>query len=160
MSFVICDLCDDNVDLVFVVIGFNWFSYGGCSVFGGEIVMVKCFEDNFCVKEYLGIDGKGKVLVVDGGGSLCNVLIGDMIVENVVKNGWEGVIIYGVCCDVDELVKLDIGVLFFGCVLIKLVCWDEGQLNIDIIFGGVMFCLGEFVYVDNNGVIIVFKVLF
>ena len=67
MSFVTCDLCDDNADLVSVVTGLNWFSYGGRSAFGGEIVTVKCFEDNSRVKEHLGTDGKGKVLVVDGG---------------------------------------------------------------------------------------------
>ena len=75
MSFVTCDLCDDNADLVSVVTGLNWFSYGGRGAFGGEIVTVKCFEDNSRVKEHLGTDGKGKVLVVDGGGSLRNALI-------------------------------------------------------------------------------------
>ena len=82
MSFVTCDLCDDNADLVSVVTGLNWFSYGGRGAFGGEIVTVKCFEDNSRVKEHLGTDGKGKVLVVDGGGSLRNAPIGDMIAVN------------------------------------------------------------------------------
>ena len=154
MSFVTCDLCDDNADLVSVVTGLNWFSYGGRGAFGGEIVTVKCFEDNSRVKEHLGTDGKGKVLVVDGGGSLRNALIGDMIAENAVKNGWEGVIIHGACRDVDELAKLDIGVLSLGCVPIKSVRRDEGQLNIDITFGGVTFRPGEFVYADNNGIIV------
>ena len=93
MTFVTCDLCDDNADSVCVGTGLNWRSYGGRDAFGGEIVTVKCFEDNSRVKEHLGTDGKGKVLVVDGGGSLRNALIGDMIAENAVKNGWEGVII-------------------------------------------------------------------
>ena len=154
MSFVTCDLCDDNADIVSVVTGLNWFGYGGRSTFGGEIVTVKCFEDNSRVKEHLGTDGKGKVLVVDGGGSLRNALIGDMIAENAVKNGWEGVIIHGACRDVDELAKLDIGVMTLGCVPIKSVRRDEGQLNIDITFGGVTFRPGEYVYADNNGIIV------
>jgi len=87
MTFVTCDLCDDNADSVSVVTGHNWFSYGGRNAFGGEVVTVKCFEDNSRVKEHLGTDGKGKVLVVDGGGSLRNALIGDMIAENAVKKG-------------------------------------------------------------------------
>ena len=86
MTFVTCDLCDENADSVSVVTGHNWFSYGGRSAFGGEVVTVKCFEDNSRVKEHLATDGKGKVLVVDGGGSLRNALIGDMIAENAVKN--------------------------------------------------------------------------
>ena len=76
-----------------------------------------------------------------------------MIAENAVKNGWEGVIIYGACRDVDELAKLDIGVVTLGCVPIKSVRRDEGQLNIDITFGGVTFHPGEYVYADNNGII-------
>ncbi|MDX1803204.1 MAG: ribonuclease E activity regulator RraA [Alcanivorax sp.] len=159
MSFVTCDLCDDNADIVSVVTGHNWFSFGGRRVFGGEIVTVKCFEDNSRVKEHLGTDGKGKVLVVDGGASLRNALIGDMIAENAVKNGWEGVIIYGACRDVDELAKLDIGVMTLGCVPIKSVRRGEGQLNVDITFGGVTFRPGEYVYADNNGIIVANKAL-
>lgn len=159
MSLVTCDLCDDNADLVSVVTGLNWISYGGRDAFGGEIVTVKCFEDNSRVKEHLGTDGHGKVLVVDGGASLRNALIGDMIAANAVKNGWEGVILYGACRDVDELAKLDIGVQALGCVPIKSVRRDEGQLNIDINFGGVRFRPGEYVYADNNGVIVAPKAL-
>ena len=154
MSFVTCDLCDENPEEVSVVRELQWHSFGGRSAFGGEIVTVKCFEDNSRVKEQLtGTDGRGKVLVVDGGGSLRNALIGDMIAEKAVGNGWEGVIIYGACRDVDELAKLDIGVMALGCVPIKSVRRDEGQLNIDVAFGGVVFTPGQHVYADNNGII-------
>ncbi|WP_101676174.1 ribonuclease E activity regulator RraA [Alloalcanivorax mobilis] len=159
MSFVTCDLCDDNADLVSVVTGLNWFSYGGRKAFGGEIVTVKCFEDNSRVKERLATDGTGKVLVVDGGGSLRNALIGDMIAESAVKNGWQGVIIHGACRDVDELAKLDVGVMTLGCVPIKSVRRGEGQLDVEIVFGGVVFRSGEYVYADNNGVITAPKAL-
>ena len=145
------DLCDEFPEVQVVEPGFN--NYGGNKAFGGEIVTVKCFEDNSQVKAHLGTDGKGKVLVVDGGGSLRNALIGDMIAENAVKNGWEGVIIYGACRDVDALGTLDLGVVTLGCVPIKSVRRDEGQLNIDITFGGVTFRPGEYVYADNNGII-------
>ena len=159
MSFVTCDLCDDNADLVSVVTGLNWFSYGGRKAFGGEIVTVKCFEDNSRVKERLATDGTGKVLVVYGGGSLRNALIGDLIAESAVKNGWQGVIIHGACRDVDELAKLDVGVVTLGCVPIKSVRRGEGQLAVEITFGGVVFRPGEYVYADNNGVITAPKAL-
>ena len=153
MSFVTCDLCDDHADRVAVVTGLNWQNFGGRKAFSGEVVTVKCFEDNSRVKEHLATDGRGKVLVVDGGGSLRNALIGDMIAENAVSNGWEGVIIYGACRDVDALATLDIGVMTLGCVPIKSVRRGEGQLNIAIHFGGVTFRPGDYVYADNNGVI-------
>jgi regulator of ribonuclease activity A len=159
MTFVTCDLCDDNADIVSVVTGLNWFSYGKRQAFGGEIVTVKCHEDNSRVKEHLGTEGRGRVLVVDGGGSLRNALIGDMIAGNAVSTGWEGVIIHGVCRDVDELAKLDLGVFALGCVPIKSVRQGEGQLNVEITFGGVTFRPGEYVYADNNGVITAPKAL-
>lgn len=154
MSFVTCDVCDEHEDKVVVVTGHNWFSFGGRSAFSGEVVTVKCFEDNSRVKEHLATPGTGKVLVVDGGGSLRNALIGDMIAENAVKNGWEGIIIFGACRDVDELAKLDFGVMALGCVPIKSVRRGEGQLNIDIQFGGVTIKPGQFVYADNNGIVV------
>lgn len=154
MEFVTCDLCDDNAETVSVVTGLQWQNYGGRDRFGGEIVTVKCFEDNSRVKEHLGTEGHGKVLVVDGGGSLRNALIGDMIAENAIKHGWEGVIIHGACRDVDALAKLDIGVMALGCVPVKSVRRGEGELNIDIRFGGVTFTPGQYVYADNNGIIV------
>lgn len=159
MDFVTCDLCDDNADVVQVVTGLQWRSFGGRKAFAGQIETVKCFEDNSRVKEHLATDGQGKVLVVDGGGSLRNALIGDMIGENAVKNGWEGVIIFGACRDVDELAKLELGVMTLGCVPIKSVRLGEGQLNIPVTFGGVTFRPGEFVYADNNGVVVAPKSL-
>ena len=153
MEFVTCDLCDDNEGDVAVVSGLQWQSFGGRKAFSGEVVTVKCFEDNSRVKEELGNAGNGKVLVVDGGGSLRHALIGDMIAENAVSNGWEGVVIYGACRDVDELARLDIGVVTLGCVPIKSVRRGEGQLNIPVTFGGVVFEPGHHVYVDNNGIV-------
>ena len=154
MSFVTCDICDANEDKVRVVSGLQWHSYGGRKAFYGEAVTVKCFEDNSRVKETLATDGHGKVLVVDGGGSLRMALIGDMIGESAVKHGWSGVLIYGACRDVDELAKLDLGVVTLGCVPLKSVRRGEGQLNIDISFGGVTIRPGDYVYVDNNGVVV------
>lgn len=154
MTFVTCDLCDEHADSVSVVTGLHWRNFGGRKNFGGQVETVKCFEDNSRVKEHLATPGKGKVLVVDGGGSLRNALIGDMIAENAVENGWEGVIIYGACRDVDALLQLDLGVVTLGCVPIKSVRRGEGQLNIPVSFGGVIFQPGHWVYADNNGIIV------
>lgn len=154
MGFVTCDVSDDNEERVRVVTGLHWQSYGGRKAFHGEIVTVKCFEDNSRVKEQLATPGKGKVLVVDGGGSLRNALIGDMIAANAAENEWEGILIYGVCRDVDELAKINFGVVTLGCVPIKSVRRGEGQLNIPVTFGGVTFTPGHHVYVDNNGVVV------
>ncbi|KAI4987550.1 hypothetical protein ZWY2020_020350 [Hordeum vulgare] len=51
--------------------------YGRRQVFTGPIVTLKVFEDNVVVREFLEEKGQGRVLVVEGGGSLrCSILHG------------------------------------------------------------------------------------
>ncbi|HSB96572.1 MAG TPA: ribonuclease E activity regulator RraA [Spongiibacteraceae bacterium] len=152
------DLCDQFPDDVQVLTPmFN--SYGGIANFGGEIITVKCFEDNSLVKEQLGLTGVGKVLVVDGGGSLRKALLGDMIAASAVKNGWAGVIIYGCIRDVDAIGEMQLGVQALNTVPLKTEKRGIGDLNIPVTFGGVTFKPGEFVYADRNGVIVASKAL-
>jgi len=158
MSFVTADLCDDNPESVRVLAPI-FKNFGGKKQFCGEIVTVKCFEDNTFVKEHAGNDGSGKVMVVDGGGSLRCALLGDLIATNAVKNNWQGIIIYGCVRDVDALAELNLGVQALASIPIKSNRQGRGDLNIDITFGGVTFKAGEYVYADNNGVIVSNKAL-
>ena len=158
MSFVTCDLCDDHPDDVRVCEPM-FGSFGGREAFGGEIVTVKCHEDNSRVKELLATPGKGKVLVVDGGGSMRCALMGDMIGESAVQQSWEGVIIYGCVRDVDALAQLDLGVHAVAAIPLKSVRKGVGETGLDITFGGVTFVQGQYVYADNNGVIVAAKKL-
>jgi len=148
------DLCDAHADHVRVITGLHWRMFGGRAAFGGQVETVKCFEDNSRVKERLAEPGNGKVLVVDGGGSLRHALIGDMIAERAAENGWVGVIIHGACRDVDVLPDIDFGVCALGCVPIKSVRRDEGQVGIPVAIAGVEIRPGDFAYADANGVII------
>ena len=153
------DLCDQHAEIVRVVTGLHWYSYGGLRAFGGQVDTVKCFEDNSQVKERLAAPGEGRVLVVDGGASLRHALIGDIIAERAAVNGWAGVIIHGACRDVDKLAKLEIGIVALGSVSIKCVRRGEGQLNVPVAFGGVTIKPQEFVYADANGIIVAEKPL-
>lgn len=152
------DLCDEYPDLVEVMEPLT-SSFGGRIGFGGEIVTVKCFEDNSLVKEELAKPGAGKVLVVDGGASMRRALMGDMVAASAVKNGWEGVVIYGCIRDVDVIMELDLGVQAINTIPLKTDKRGEGQLNIPVTFGGVTFKPGDYVYADNNGVIVSPKAL-
>ena len=146
------DLCDDHPERVRVLEPMMG-NFGGRESFGGEVVTIKCHEDNSLVKEHAGNPGQGKVMVVDGGGSLRRALLGDMIAENAVKNGWEGIIIYGCVRDVDALVTLDLGVQALASIPLKTDKRGIGDLNVPVTFGGVTFNPGDYVYADNNGVI-------
>jgi len=153
MSFVTPDLCDENPELVKVVEPmFN--NYGGKRAFGGEIVTVKCHEDNSVVKKQASEPGHGKVMIVDGGGSLRCALLGDLIAEKAVENGWEGLVIFGCIRDVDAIGELNLGVQALHTIPIKSVRKDRGDLNIEITFGGVTFAPGAWLYADRDGVIV------
>lgn len=158
MSFVTCDLCDAHPDSARVCEPM-FASFGGREAFGGEIVTVKCHEDNSRVKELLATPGQGKVLVVDGGGSLRCALMGDMIGESAVQNGWEGVLVHGCVRDVDALAGLDLGVQALAAIPLKSVRKGVGETNVPVTFGGVTFVPGQFVYADNNGVVVADKKL-
>lgn len=147
------DLCDAHPDRVRIVDPL-FTNYGGKSAFGGPIVTVKCHEDNSVVKEQVGTPGDGKVMVVDGGGSLRCALLGDMLAEKAAENGWAGLIIYGCIRDVDEIRKTDLGVQALRTIPIKSNRQGRGDLNIPVSFGGVTFQPGEYVYADNNGIIV------
>ena len=147
------DLCDEYPDLVQVLAPMLQ-NFGGVDSFGGEIVTVKCFEDNSIVKEQVGLPGQGRVMVVDGGGSMRNALLGDMLAEKAAENGWEGLIIYGCIRDVDVIRQTKLGVQAISTHPRKTEKRGIGDLNIPVTFGGITFVPGQYVYADNNGVIV------
>lgn len=153
MHYITPDLCDAYPDLIQVVEPM-FSNFGGRDSFGGQIVTVKCFEDNSRVKELAELDGSGKVLVVDGGGSLRCALLGDMIAERAAHNGWQGVVIYGCVRDVDMLAQTDLGVQALASHPLRSNRRGAGDLDLAVTFAGVTFRPGEYVYADDNGIII------
>ncbi len=153
MHYLTPDLCDAYPDLV-TVLEPMFSNFGGRDSFGGEIVTIKCFEDNSLVKAQVELDGKGKVMVVDGGGSLRCALLGDMLAEKAAHNGWEGLLIYGCIRDVDMIAQTDVGVQALASHPRKTDKRGIGDLNVVVTFAGVTFRPGEFIYADNNGVIV------
>lgn len=158
IEYVTPDLCDAYPDLIEVVEPL-FSNFGGRDSFGGEIVTVKCFEDNSVVKEQVGLAGAGKVLVVDAGGSLRCGMLGDMLAEKAASNGWAGVVMYGCVRDVDVLAQTDLGVQALASHPRKSEKRGIGELNVPVTFGGVTFRPGAYVYADNNGIIVSPKAL-
>ena len=147
------DLCDKFGDAVQVVAPL-FRNYGGRKSFGGEIVTLKCHEDNSLVATQAEENGRGKVLVVDGGGSMRCALMGDNLAARALENGWEGMVIYGCIRDVDEIATIDLGVQALASNPRRSIKRNSGLLNEVLNFGGVSFVPGHFVYADNNGVIV------
>lgn len=152
------DLYDTHGDALQVATPmFN--SYGGKFQFSGEIVTVKCHEDNTHVRGTLEQAGEGKVLVVDGGGSLRCALVGDMLAELGIKNGWQGAIVYGCIRDSAAIGKMDFGLKAINTNPKKSVKKDIGELNVTVHFADVTFTPGAFVYADEDGIVVSEKAL-
>ncbi|MCW8831734.1 MAG: putative 4-hydroxy-4-methyl-2-oxoglutarate aldolase [Colwellia sp.] len=125
--------------------------YGGSTIFSGSIVTVSCFNDNSKVKELVATDGTGKVMVVDGKASLTNALLGDMLAEKAVENGWQGIVINGCIRDAGTIATLALGVKALGCNPIKTEKLGIGEVNVNVNFAGIEFKAGDYIYGDSNG---------
>jgi len=146
----LCDRYPEDVRILEPMLG----NFGGRERFFGQIVTIKAFEDNSLVREQVALPGEGRVLVVDGGGSMRRAMLGDMLAEKASANGWAGIIIYGCIRDVNAIADLDIGVQALGAHPLKTDKKGVGELNVVVRFGGVDFVPGEYCYADNNGVLV------
>jgi regulator of ribonuclease activity A len=147
------DLCDDHPEAQVCEPVFQ--ALGGATAFSGPIATLKVFEDNTAVREAVGRPGEGRVLVVDGGGSLrCSLFDGNLAVA-AAQNGWAGVVVYGGVRNVAELEAQPIGVRALALVPRTsergLHSSVEGRT---VVFAGVVFRAGEWLCADRDGVIV------
>lgn len=147
------DLCDEYIDQLQVADSIGFKHFGGRREFHGQIETVKCHEDNSLVRAALERNGRGKVLVVDGGGSLRCALLGDNIAELAQKNEWAGVLVYGSIRDSQAVSALDVGVVALGTNPRKSAKRNEGTVNVAVHFAGISFVPGHTVYIDADGII-------
>ncbi|MEV2274643.1 ribonuclease E activity regulator RraA [Nocardiopsis sp. NPDC049922] len=152
-NFTTADLIDDHGDTLRSC-STQFLRFGGRDRFFGPIRTVACHEDNGLVKQVLNTPGEGAVLVVDGGGSLRSALMGDMIAESAVRNGWAGVVIHGAVRDTVALGGLDLGVKALGSNPRKSAKDAAGRLDAPVTFGDVTFVPGEWLYSDEDGIVV------
>jgi RraA family protein len=156
------DLCDkfikEPVDIVtqrnVQIVDPIFRDFGGNIRFSGQVETVKCFENNPLVRKALEQQGKGRVLVVDGGGSLRCALLGDNIAEMAHKNGWSGIIINGCIRDSEDIGKMPLGVKALNTYPLKSSKRDLGLSNVPVTFGNTTFQPGAWVYADKDGIIV------
>ena len=128
--------------------------FGGTTRFCGPVRTVRCRNDNQLFRTLLGEPGNGCVLVVDGGGSLSNALMGDILAAKGVTNGWSGCVINGVVRDSAELATIGIGIKALGTNPAKSSKTGTGEVDVAVEFGGVCFEPGHWAYCDEDGVLI------
>jgi regulator of ribonuclease activity A len=132
--------------------------FGGRTQFAGPISTVRCFQDNALLKAVLSEPGEGRVLVVDGGGSLHTALVGDVIAELARRSGWAGLIVNGAVRDAATLRDLDLGIKALGTNPRKSTKTGAGDRDVVLDIGGVAFAPGEFAFSDDDGIVVTARV--
>lgn len=153
MRFKTADLCDEHSEKI-QILSPGLLSYGGNPQFYGRIVTLKLFEDNSLLRDLLGDAGDGRVIIVDGGGSLRCALLGDMLASKAVQNGWSGLVINGCIRDSAEINEMNIGIRALGTHPIKSVKKGVGEKNLPVHFACVEFRPGDYVYADEDGILV------
>ena len=128
--------------------------FGGALSFEGPVAIVKVHEDNSLVRASLEQPGEGRVLVVDGGGSLRCALVGDQLGELAVRNGWRGIVVYGCVRDAAQLVALPVGIKAIATNPRKSLRKGEGSRDVVVRFAEVTIAPGDYLYADPYGVIV------
>jgi len=128
--------------------------FGGHRAFQGSIATLKCFEDNALVRDQLSQPGQGRVLVVDAGGSLRCAMLGDQLAQLAVDNGWAGILMFGSIRDSVEIADMPLGVLALATQPRKSVKRGTGEVGGSVNFADVTFNPGEWLYADEDGVVV------
>jgi len=153
MSHSVPDICDEFYEEI-RVLDPVFRDFGARRRFCGQIVTVKCFEDNSLVRDLARTPGHGRVIVVDGGGSTRRALLGDELAASAARNGWSGLLIYGCVRDVEILETIDLGIKALGSIPVRTDKRGEGQLDLPVQFAGAQIVPGEYLYADANGVVV------
>jgi len=128
--------------------------YGGRLAFSGPIATLKTFEDNPKVRELLETPGEGRVLVIDGGGSLRCALVGGNLAMLAEKNGWAGIVVNGCVRDTAELAAAKVGVKALAAHPKRSERKGLGEVDVNVSFAGVTFRPGEYLYADGDGIVV------
>jgi regulator of ribonuclease activity A len=153
MPFKTADLCDENEGRVQVVQP-GLINFGGNSCFSGEIQTIRSFEDFSRVREQVHLAGHGKVLVIDNDASMRTAMLGDLLTAAAMENGWQGVVINGCIRDSVDIGEMAIGVKALATIPLRGNRQDQGEVNLELGFLGASFRPGEFLYSDEDGILL------
>jgi regulator of ribonuclease activity A len=153
-----CDLCDLHEARV-RVLDLPLRDYGGRLAFDGPVSTIKAYEDNSLVREAVAEAGNGRVLVIDGGGSMRRAMLGDLLAAKAVENGWAGVIVYGAIRDSGAIGAMALGVKALGTCPRKTDKLGQGARDVAVEIGGLVIRPGDWLCADEDGVVLADEVL-
>jgi regulator of ribonuclease activity A len=158
MKLKTSDICDQFADQVQVVEPL-FHDFGGAKSFHGPIVTLKVLHDYVPLRKILETPGQGRVLVVDGGGSVKRALLGDKLATLGLEKGWAGVVIWGAVRDIEELAQIPFGVKALATCPMRGEKSSTDQADILLRFAGVAFAPGHYLYADADGIVVAPKAL-
>ncbi|MFO7859202.1 MAG: ribonuclease E activity regulator RraA [Ectothiorhodospiraceae bacterium] len=153
MTTTTTDLCDAHADALSIATPM-FQDYGGQRSFHGPVSTVKVFEDNSLVRAALEEAGDGRVLVVDGGGSMRCALLGDNLAAIGRSQGWAGVVVYGCIRDSADIAGMDFGVKALNTHPLKSVKKGAGERDVSVTFAGITIRAGSYLYADEDGLVV------
>lgn len=161
-AFSTCDFCDahkGDMSGAFRVLPPVFQSFGGVQAFSGPVTTVKCHEDNTLVKAAVDSAGEGRVLVVDGAGSLRRALVGGNLAAAAARNGWAGIVVDGCVRDVVELNAAAVGIRALALMPLPTEKRNEGQRDVPVQIQGVWVRPGDWLYADSDGIVVTAEAL-
>jgi regulator of ribonuclease activity A len=162
ISFATCDLCDANEDDTggaFRVLPPVLPNFGPVRPFGGPVHTLRCLEDNSLVREAANSPGQGRVLVIDGGGSLRRALVGGNLAVAAAQNGWAGIVVDGCVRDVAELRTCGIPIRALALMPLRTAKRGDGQAGGPVQIQGVWVRPGDWLYADEDGIVVADRAL-
>ncbi|WP_343629860.1 ribonuclease E activity regulator RraA [Roseateles sp.] len=158
IRFSTCDLCDslksDSSGDTRWLPGSLYRGYGAFPRFAGPVATVRCLDDNSLVKAAVESFGAGRVLVVDGGGSLRRSLVGGNLAVSAARNGWAGLLIHGAVRDLEELRAASVGLFALGHVPMPTERREQGLADVPVQIEGVWIRPGDWLYADEDGIVV------
>lgn len=154
MNTQTADLCDNNREKKIEVLSAKFKNYGGLKEFSGQIVTLKLDKSNWQLLEMLRDEyGEGKIVVVDNSEEFFGV-VGDKLMTFAKNNNWKAIILNGYVRDIDETKNIDVGLFAIGTCPLRNFEKTQSKRDIELNFGGVTFNSGDYLYADNDGVIV------
>lgn len=156
-DFSTCDLCDvheDDTSGAFRVLAPVFRDFGAVRSFAGPVHTVRALEDNSRVREAVNSPGEGRVLVVDGGGSLRRALVGGNLAVAAAKNGWAGIVVDGCVRDVAELREAGIPIRALALLPMRTAKRDQGEAGVPVLIQGQWVRPGDWLYADADGMVV------
>ncbi|MEM7193868.1 MAG: ribonuclease E activity regulator RraA [Pseudomonadota bacterium] len=133
---------------------FQFRSFGLKTRFFGPVYTVKVNDDSGLVKTMLAQEGAQRVLVVDNNGSANCAMMGEIMARLAIENNWSGLLIHGYIRDSAPIGQLPIGVKSMGTCPVKPNALGAGDTSVSLSFAGVNIHPGDWIYSDEDGILV------